>query len=224
MKPVPYGRMGLVIAAVNLFALPAMAQPSALVEDIEAAGSELSFMDYVEPGDVVTLAAGERLVLGYFASCIQETITGGTVTTGTKESTVAGGTVRKVEVPCDAGQVELAEGQANNSGVVAFRGTGDASARPAERPTLTLYGASPLIRSDVAGSLVIERVDRPGKAVEMDIPPGATDMAAEDVVLEAGGIYRARLRAGGGERALVFDIDAFAEGGDQPKLSRLIRF
>lgn len=97
MKPVPYGRMGLVIAAVSLFTLPAMAQPSALVEDIEAAGSELSFMDYVEPGDVVTLAAGEQLVLGYFASCIQETITGGTVTIGMKASTVAGGTVRKVE-------------------------------------------------------------------------------------------------------------------------------
>ncbi len=224
MSSIPVVRYVVISAAVSLLALPAAAQPSALVEDIQAAGSDLSFMDYVEPGDVVKLSAGERLVLGYFASCMQETITGGTVTIGKKASAVAGGTVRKVEVPCDGGQVELSRGQANDSGVVAFRGTGDAAAKPGVRPELTLYGASPLVRSGVAGSLLIERVDRPGDPVEMDIPPGATDLATKDVALEAGGVYRARFSAADGERMLVFDIDAFAEAGDQPKLSRLIRF
>ena len=61
-----------IVATVSLFATPASGEPSAIVEDVEAAGSNLSFMDYVEPGDVVRLAAGERLILGYFASCMQE--------------------------------------------------------------------------------------------------------------------------------------------------------
>jgi hypothetical protein len=215
-----------IVATVSLFATPASGEPSAIVEDVEAAGSNLSFMDYVEPGDVVRLAAGERLILGYFASCMQETIVGGTVTVGVKASSVAGGNVRKEKVPCDAGQVELAEGQANNSGVVAFRGTSDVrkDGGDAARPDLTLYGASPLVRSTVAGVLVIDRVDRPGTPVEIAIQDGANDMAERDIALEPGGVYRARLRAGGAQRELIFDVDAFAEPGDQPKLSRLIRF
>lgn len=224
MRPIPCVRCVLAAAAVAVSSAMATAQPSAIVEDIDAVGADLAFMDYVEPGDVVKLAPGEQLVLGYFASCMQETIVGGIVTVGEKQSEVAGGRVRKVEVPCDGGQVNLAEGQANNSGVVAFRGTGDTAAKPAERPTLTLYGASPLVRSDVAGALSFERIDRRGAPVVMDIPPGATDMAERDIALEAGGVYRARLSAAGKKYELVFDVDAFAEAGDQPKLSRLIRF
>jgi hypothetical protein len=215
-----------IVVTVGLFATPAVGEPSAIVEDVEAAGSKLSFMDYVEPGDVVRLAAGERLVIGYFASCMQETIIGGTVTVGVKESSVDGGDVRKEKVPCDAGQVELAEGQANNSGVVAFRGTGDVKRHggDAARPDMTLYGASPLVRSPDAGILELERIDRPGTPVEIAVQGGANDMAERGIALEPGGVYRARLRAGGAERELIFDVDAFAEPGDQPKLSRLIRF
>ena len=223
--PVPNVRWAVVaiLAVVGLPAAPAVAGPSAIVEDVEAAGSELSFMDYVEPGEVVRLASGERLVLGYFASCMQETIVGGTVTVGLNGSEVAGGNVKRVKVPCDAGQVELSEGQANNSGVVAFRGGGENSSARV-RPNLTLYGASPLVRSSLAGTLVIERVDRPGDPVEVAIRRGANDMAKRDIALDAGGIFRARLSAGTERRELVFGVDAFAEAGDQPKLSRLIRF
>jgi len=207
-----------------LIASAAEAGPSAIVEEIDAAGSKLLFMDYVEPGDVVRLADGERLVLGYFASCMQETIVGGTITIGLKGSEISGGDVRRVKVPCDAGQVELGEGQANNSGVVAFRGGTDKDRTAKARPGLTLYGRSPLVRSAVAGTLVIERVDRIGTPIETIIRRGANDMAKRDIALVAGGLYRARLSAGSESREIVFDVDAFAEAGDQPKLSRLIRF
>jgi hypothetical protein len=106
---------------------------------------------------------------------------------------------------------------------VAFRGGTDKSAA-ALRPEVTLYGRSPLFRSTLAGTLVIERVDQPGTPVEIDIRRGANDMAKRDIALVAGGIYRARLSAGSERRELIFDVDAFAEAGDQPKLSRLIRF
>lgn len=213
---------GIVLIA-GLFATAAHAEPRAIVEDIDAAGSRFAFMDYVEQGDVVRLSAGERLVLGYFSSCMQETIIGGTITIGLGESDVTGGQVQRERVACDGGQVELGKGQANNSGVVAFRGGTDKSAA-ALRPEVTLYGRSPLFRSTLAGTLVIERVDQPDTPVEIDIRRGANDMAKRDIALVAGGIYRARLSAGSERRELIFDVDAFAEAGDQPKLSRLIRF
>jgi len=212
-----------VVLMAGMFATSVHAEPRAIVEDIDAAGSRLAFMDYVEQGDVVRLSAGERLVLGYFSSCMQETIIGGTITIGLAGSDVAGGQVQRAKVPCDGGQVELGKGQANNSGVVAFRGGTDKSAA-ALRPDVTLYGRSPLFRSTLAGTLVIERVDQPDAPVEIAIRRGANDMAKRDFALVAGGIYRARLSAGSERRELVFDVDAFAEAGDQPKLSRLIRF
>ncbi|MEP4380007.1 MAG: hypothetical protein ABJ215_13800 [Alphaproteobacteria bacterium] len=212
-----------VFLVASFLASATQAGPSAIVEDIEAAGSKLAFMDYVEPGDVVQLAAGERLVLGYFASCTQETIVGGTITVGLQGSEIAGGNVRRVTVPCDTGQVELGEGQTNNSGVVAFRsGSGKAAAK--SLPALTIHGLSPLVRSEVAGTLTIERVDQAGAPIETVIRRGANDLATRDITLAAGGLYRARLKAGTESHEIIFDIDAFAEAGDQPKLSRLIRF
>lgn len=211
------------VLAVGLFATSASAEPRAIVEDIDAAGSRLSFMDYVELGDVVQLSAGERLVLGYFSSCMQETIVGGIITVGLSGSEVVGGQVQRKKVPCDVGQVKLGKGQVNKSGVVTFRG-GKSAAAERPRLDLTLYGSSPLVRSTVAGTLVIERVDVLGAPIEIAIRRGANDMAKSGIALEAGGIYRASLRAGADRHELVFGIDAFAESGDQPKLSRLIRF
>jgi hypothetical protein len=117
------------IALSIVFAAPATADPSAIVEDIEAAGADIGFMDYVEPGDELRLGDGERLVLGYFASCTQETIIGGTVTVGTTQSEVAGGSVKRAKVECDAGQVQLNANQSNASGVVAFRDAGSSNSR-----------------------------------------------------------------------------------------------
>lgn len=212
-----------VFLAVIVFVSAANAEPTAIVEDIEAAGSKLSFMDYVEAGDVVQLAADERLVLGYFASCMQESIVGGTITVGLQGSSIAGGVVQRVKVQCDDGTVELGEGQAKNSGVVAFRG-GKSGSVANLRPSLTLYGRSPLVRSSVAGRLVIERLDQSSSPLEITIRRGANDMAKRDIALVAGGVYRAMMNAGPDHRELIFDVDAFAEAGDQPKLSRLIRF
>ncbi len=68
----------------------------AIVEEIESVNAKLPYMDGVTPGTVIDLARNERLVLGYLASCIDETITGGSVVVGTTQSVVNGGTVSRV--------------------------------------------------------------------------------------------------------------------------------
>src|SRR5690242_20017959 len=75
------------------------AAPVALVE--EATGSPgVETMDYVEPGKVIRLAAGDQITLSYIKSCWRETIRGGTITVGTEQSSVEGGSVERAKVVC----------------------------------------------------------------------------------------------------------------------------
>src|SRR6516165_11155951 len=74
----------LVFAGVAAFASVAPANPSevAVVESISGNSSGVEFMDYLHLGQVIRLNNRETLVLSYKASCLRETITGGTVTVG----------------------------------------------------------------------------------------------------------------------------------------------
>jgi hypothetical protein len=61
------------------------------------------------------------MVLNYRNSCIQETITGGTVTVGIEHSEVQSGDVKRINGSCGAGKVELTGAQTAISGR-AYRG------------------------------------------------------------------------------------------------------
>ena len=69
------------------------AAPVAIVQEITAPDTGLEFMAYAREGDTVALGRDGRLVLGYFESCIEETVTGGQVTVGVRQSSVVGGAV-----------------------------------------------------------------------------------------------------------------------------------
>src|SRR6185437_4643807 len=120
------------------------------------------FMDFLSPGQVVTLHPGDTIVLDYLHSCARETIAGGTVTVGTDESTVTGGTVRREKVECDGGRMQLTAAQSATSGVMVFRDLRAVKPRSAPHP-LTLYGRSPIIDLPAGGTVLIERTDRPGE-------------------------------------------------------------
>ena len=213
---------GLAILAAGIFAGTAVAEPSAIVEDIETEGASLGFMDYVEPGEVVNLGSDGRLILGYFAGCVQETITGGKVTVGKTGSTVEGGSIETLKVDCDSGQVELTDRQSNSSGVVAFRGGGSAAPKQA-KPQLTLHGLSPIVQIGSPGTLTITRIDSAAPPIEMIVTAGAVDLYKRQIVLAAGAIYRAELTAAQSVSSVVFETDAFAEAGALPAVSRLLR-
>src|SRR6516225_7486870 len=66
------------IAGVAAMVTGAVSAPVhvALVEDVSGHPAGAQLMDYVEPGQVIRLDPGDRIVLGYLRSCVRETITG----------------------------------------------------------------------------------------------------------------------------------------------------
>ena len=100
----------LVLAGALAFpSLATAAEPVevAVVESISGSSSGVEFMDYLHVGQVIRLSPHESLVLSYKASCLQETITGGTVTVGLDRSQVRSGEVQRSVGRCGEGKPEL---------------------------------------------------------------------------------------------------------------------
>jgi len=200
--------------------------PVAIVEDIGAAGAKVGFMDYLERGRTIALGTDGRLVLGYFKSCLRETISGGTVTVGEDRSTAAGGTIKRERVECDGGQMKLTEAQAGKSGVVVMRTGpgGGVSGYAAPSPDVRIYSTRPIITlSRPGGQISIVRLDRPAPDIVIGTTGRFVDLADATKGLAIGGVYRVRA----GEKSVVFSVDAFAVDGAGakagPALSRFIR-
>jgi hypothetical protein len=198
------------------------AAPVALVEEVSGNPPGIQFMDYVVPGQVIRLAPGDAIVLGYMTSCWRESIKGGTITAGTEQSEVQNGKVERAKVNCNGGKMQLTESQASKSAALVFRDR----PRPAQpQPQVTLYGLSPIIEIK-PGTLIIERLDKTGERYELVVENQRLvhgsfyDLANEKGALTAGGIYRAST----GTREVIFKIDASARPGPAPIVSRLLRF
>jgi hypothetical protein len=76
----------------------------AVVESVSGNSSGVEFMDYLHLGQVIRLSPRETLVLSYKASCLRETITGGTVTVGLDRSQVQSGQVQRSVGRCGEGK------------------------------------------------------------------------------------------------------------------------
>ena len=217
-------RIAFFIAVVFTLArgFPASAgDPSAIVENIDAPGAKLQFMDYVESGHVISLGASGTVTLGYLRQCLSETVIGGNVTVGRERSRIDGGNVRRERVECDGGNLELTPEQAGKSAVLVLRKPPDSPATAQSNPTFTIYGSSPVIKlTGGTGEVTIERLDRPDTEMRIAVSSGFVDLSARGQALEPGGVYRARA----GTRAVVFEVDAFAGPGPGPIIGRLIRF
>jgi hypothetical protein len=93
----------------------------ALVESLTGKLSDVVVMDYVRAGQVLQLGPDQTIVLSYGASCVRETITGGTIIIGTKQSEVKTGEVqRSKERRCDVGRIEQLKSE--EAGGRTFRG------------------------------------------------------------------------------------------------------
>src|SRR5271166_218013 len=214
-----------VATAVTLAMTLAMAAAAplqvALVEEVSATSAGVELMDYVETGRIIALAPDDTLVLSYMSSCVQETITGGTVTVGTTQSEVRSGRVKRIKVPCDAGKMLLSGEQVGTLAGSVSRG----ELRPPDAPPL-LYGSSPMLELKAPGVLVIERMDKAGERYVVDVASKQLlrgrfyDFARWGKPLGAGGVYRAVF----GTQTIVFQIDPHAEPGYMPIMSRLLRF
>jgi hypothetical protein len=191
----------------------------AIIEDVESTTAGVEFMDYLMIGRTIVLSPKDRLVIGYMKSCWRETISGGTVTIGAEQSEVSGGAIERAKVRCDAGRRGSISKETMGSGAMVFRKKPEHSA-----PQQTVYGLSPIFEVTKASNIVIERIDKKEKSIEISIsePQLArgkfVDIANSDIALTRGGLYRAR--AGGNE--IIFKIDPSAEGAGVTIIGRLV--
>jgi len=218
----------IAIAALFVTALPpttALAgEPVAVIEKVEAPSTGLQFMDFVEVGRLIKLRAGESLTLGYFGSCIQESIVGGSVQVGIDQSSVEGGEVSREQVECDGGRLQLDANASDSSGVLILRKIDAASTASGDTGTLpeaqlVLSRTQPIIGISKPGSLLrIDRLDASEPRLEIRIEERFLDLATTDSKLTAGGLYRAEAVG----HAIVFRIDAGASPGGGPIVGRLL--
>jgi len=204
--------------------------PVAIVEDVKGQVAGLEAMDYLVSGRTLRLAGDETVVIGYLKSCVRETIHGGTVKIGDKQSTVEAGNIERARVECDAQRMMATPGQPLDSTGYVFRDVVTASERlpdapRASGPQFTLYGSSPLIELNGRGPLVIARLDTKGEYFHFDIDQDKLlrgrflDLAVEGKSLSPGGVYGTRWQ----KRLVVFKVDPTARPGPTPILGRLLR-
>ena len=214
---------GLLFAALAPLAAAA-GEPVAVVEQIEAPSTGLQFMDFVEVGRLIKLRAGESMSLGYFGSCIQERIVGGSVQIGTNQSSVEGGEVQREQVECDGGRLQLDANSNDSSGVLILRSIepdtaasgGDGSLPAAE---LTLFHTQPIIGISIPNSLLrIDRLDASEPRLEMRIEARYLDLSTTANALTPGGLYKAEAVG----HSIVFRVDPKAAAGGGPVIGRLL--
>jgi hypothetical protein len=218
----------IAVAALWLTAMPsaevAAGEPVAVIEQVEAPSTGLQFMDFVEVGRLIKLRAGESLTLGYFGSCMQERIVGGTVQIGTDQSSVDGGEITRQQVECDGGRLQLDASAGDSSGVLILRQMEPAVVPAGETgglppAELVLFHTQPIIGISTPNSLLrIQRLDASEPRIEIRIENRYLDLASTGNSLAAGGLYRAEAVG----HAIVFSIDPKASAGGGPVIGRLL--
>lgn len=202
----------------------AAAAPVALVEDVSDGVAGVQPMDYLNAGQTVALAAGQVLTLSYLDSCVNETITGGSVTVGARESAISGGTINRHTLPCDGGKLLLAANETGKAGVTVFRSVTVALPGAKPKADLTLYKTRPLLALTAPGPVTFERLDEPAPPVVIDVPGMILDTAKGGAApvppLVPGGLYKIVA----GAKSYIVKIDPQAKDEAGPALGRLIRF
>lgn len=218
----------LMLVAAGTFAagMPNLVAAQALVEDVRGKVAGIEFMDYVSRGSTIELGSQGSVVLGYLNSCIRESIVGGIVTVGLRESRVHNGSVERTTVACDPGRISLTDKEANQSAATSFRSVDPikTSHLTIDEPAIVIYGLSPVIQTNTSGKLVITRLDAPGAPREIMLNPKSLlrgrfydfDKAKSSL---APGSYVASL----GTSKTYFKIDSTAKPGATPIVGRLVR-
>jgi hypothetical protein len=215
-------RFALLAALAGMAAaLPAAAQnrgqASALVEDVKSApGAGVDFMDYVYPGQRITLGGQGQLVLDYFQSCRVETIRGGTVSVGATESTVQGGQLRAATRACDPKKFAATTQTAEAGAAVKRLET------PFDRRTwseTTLKSAKPIFRwQAAAGPVTVKVVDQDSKQVVWSAQTAKTyiEYPARGPALQPGIPYGVEVSGGSGTMGARFSIDPDLDLAETP--------
>jgi hypothetical protein len=200
---------GLVTAAASILLVPAVvaaSKPVAIVEDSPKTAGRGQVFDLLNESEVLTLAPGETLILGYLKSCTRETITGGTVTVGAKESAVEGGKVSREKTECTQTKLALTADESQQSATIAFRGA-----------IKHVYTRQPIIMAGHSKSVKIEAVEG-GKNWDMKPKNGLIDFEAAKIEMQPG----ARYKVTGEKASLIVEVDAAATTAKTGLLERVV--
>lgn len=207
-----YLALGSTIAAVTLILLSitaeAASRPVAIVEDSAKTEGKGQVFDLLSENDQISLKAGEILVLGYLKSCTRETITGGTVTVGNKESVIEGGTVTREKTECTVNKLALTADEAQQSATVAFR-PGDTIKHIQTR--------QPLIMAGKSESVTIQSFEG-GESWQLTPESGHIDFRAANLEMQP----NMRYRVTGAKATIIVEVDAAATTAKTGTLERVV--
>lgn len=209
----------LIFLALLFAAAPALAEPSAIVEEVSDLPRGPKVLEFLSPGRVIRLQPGQRLVVGYFRSCWRETISGGQVTIGKDRSTIKQGRVFRQLVECDRGHLWLTGIGLGESGKTTARALKRKKPVVAPGKAPRVFSRTPifwLTKKD--GVVTLKRLDRAGAIIKMTARGHFVDLAKGRRRLVAGGLYR--VSAGGS--AVHFRIDELAEESGGPIVGRIV--
>ena len=204
--------------------LCAAGTPRAIVEEIAAPGVNLEFMDYVHEGQVINLKLKKSISLSYLSSCTQETIVGGRVVIGLRQSVVMGGSLDRRNTKCPNSKLSVTKSQGKASGVIAFRAPPRSKA-PAKNRKILLRHVSPIIEVGKAEQFRLDRLEsfRPEFELRLSrknlLRGRFVDFRKLGITLTPGSAYRATF----GKWSVEFAIDSLAVAGSVPLIERLIR-
>lgn len=199
-----------VLVAVMLTGLAATAgaasRPVAIVEESPKADGKAQAFNLLAESDTFDLAAGETVILGYLKSCMRETITGGSVTIGSKESTVVGGTVTREQTQCAVNKLALTADESQQSATIAFRGQ-----------VKHIFTRQPLIMAGKSQGVTIEPVE--GGEVWQIVPEnGRIDFRAAKLQMQPGANYRVK----GATQVVIVEVDDAADTTKTGLLERVV--
>lgn len=195
-------------------------EASAMVESISTMRDDVMEMDYLTAGQTIRLAANETLVVGYFLSCAQETIIGGTVMIGKHESSVEGGKIETQFVSCDDQVVQFSLNQQQAAGTSVLRPGEPCNALV---PDIVIYDVSPLIRHvDLSASLDYSPACEASSGQWSSISGAGKPIDFRDlgIELEQGATYLLRQ----GDRTVVLLVSKLAERNASSIIARYVPF
>ncbi|WP_374650617.1 hypothetical protein [Dongia sp.] len=200
---------GLVVAAMLI--LPghaAVAAPKAvaIVDESPRTEGPGQIFEMLPENTILDLAAGETIVLGYLKSCVRETITGGRVTVGPKESVVEGGKVIREKTQCTETHLALTADESQQSATIAFRGQ-----------IKYIFTRQPIIIARKSAGVIIEPVNG-GETWKIEPENGRVDFQAVKLEMQPGAAYRVK----GFTQTVIVEVDQNATNAKTGILERVV--
>lgn len=186
--------------------------PTAIVDSVHGV-DRLAPLQMLMPGERFELGQSGRVRLAYFASCVHETVRGGSLRVGVTASLDGGGIVERVTADCNP--PALAVDALHAPAALVLR---DGDAGPEQAPPRRLRTRTPVLVTRSRARVRMVRVTPPGRSLFLPARDGIFDFAEHRLALGTGETWRACT----GGRCVRIWVDPHATHSRGPVLERVI--